>query len=102
MIEHGVDMEKFFTEMERIVRPGGSVIVSTDYWKDKIVNPDGRQAYGVPVHIYSGDEIRGLIEIAKKHSFELVGGDLDLECEDRTVQWMGFNYTFIVLGFQKK
>jgi len=77
------------------------VIVSTDYWKDKVVNPDGRQAYGVPVHIYSGDEILAVVEIAKKHSFKLVGGDLDLECQDRTIQWMGFNYTFIVLGFQK-
>ena len=98
VIEHGVDLEKFFSEMARIMKRGGSLVVSTDYWDEKVVNIDGRRAYGVPVHIFSRQEIEQAIEVAKKHGFR-IEQDLDFDCRDRTISWMGFDYTFIILCF---
>lgn len=101
VIEHGVDLELFFAEMARVIKPNGSLIVSTDYWADKIENPDGRAAYGVPVFLFSAKEIAQLVTIAEKHGFVLTS-PVDYECKERTVEWMGFSYTFIVLGFRRK
>lgn len=101
VIEHGVPLEEFFAEMARIMKPGGSLLVSTDYWDEKVDNPDGRQAYGVPVHIFSRQEMEQAVAIAAKHGFE-VSGPVDYECQERTVSWMGFDYTFILVCFVLK
>lgn len=100
VIEHGVPLEAFFREMSRIVRSGGSLLVSTDYWDEKVVNTDGRQAYGVPVHIFSKQEILECIALGATHGFTLED-EPDLECEERTISWMGFQYTFVLLCFTK-
>lgn len=102
VIEHGVDPKLFFTEMKRIIKPGGSLIVSTDYWADKVHNVDGRQAYGVPVHIFSRQEMEEVIRIAAEHGFELTSDMVDFDCEEKTVTWCGFQYTFIIVCFRKK
>lgn len=101
VIEHGVNLELFFAEMCRILKPGGSLIVSTDYWADKIPNHDGRKAYGVPVFIFSRDEIVQAIQCAARAGFDITS-EPDLECQDKTIDWMGFQYTFIVLCFVKR
>jgi SAM-dependent methyltransferase len=98
VIEHGVPLDKFFAEMARVMKPGGSLVVSTDYWDEKVVNPDERQAYGVPVHIFSQQEMEQAVQIAAKYGFRL-SGPVDYSCRERTVSWMGFDYTFIVLAF---
>jgi SAM-dependent methyltransferase len=101
VVEHGVPLEEFFAEMARVMKPGGSLIVSTDYWDEKIINQDGRQAYGVPVHIFSRQEMQEAIEIGAKHGFQ-ISSPVDFDCQERTISWMGFDYTFIVVCFQKK
>ena len=100
VIEHGVDVELFFKEMARITKPGASVIVSTDYWQHKINNHDGRQAYGVPVYIFDQKAVEDAILIANKYGFEITS-KVDYDCEEKTIFWMGFSYTFIVLCFRK-
>ena len=97
VIEHGVGLDEFFGEMARVMKPGGSLVVSTDYWDEKVVNVDGRQAYGVPVHIFSREEMEQCVAVAAKYGFTT--GPVDYDCEERTVSWMGFDYTFIVVCF---
>lgn len=102
VIEHGVELTSFFREMSRILKPGGSLIVSADYWDTKIDNTEGRMAYGVPVLIFSEQEIRKAIDIAASFGLDLTEEPkIDFKCEEKTVSWMGFNYTFIVLAFVK-
>ena len=36
VIEHGVNIEKYFREMSRIIKSNGYLLTSTDYWPDKI------------------------------------------------------------------
>jgi 2-polyprenyl-3-methyl-5-hydroxy-6-metoxy-1,4-benzoquinol methylase len=38
VIEHGVDIQNYFKEMNRIMKKDGILLTSTDYWPDKIPN----------------------------------------------------------------
>lgn len=100
VIEHGVPLEPFAAEMARLLRPGGLLVVSTDYDQDP---PDttGKQAYGAPVKIFGPAEIRQLVKIAEAHGLALMG-DLALEHDTRPVHWRrtGLDYTFIRMTFR--
>lgn len=94
VIEHGVPQESFFREMARVVRPGGLLVISTDYWEPKLVTT-GMEAYGSPVHIFSGAEILAMLKLAQKHGWELECMPA-LDCEEAVVEWrrFGIRYTF--------
>ncbi len=38
VVEHGINIENYFKEMNRILKKGGMLLTSTDYWHDKIDN----------------------------------------------------------------
>lgn len=101
VIEHGVSIEAFFKEMHRIIKPKGTLVISTDYWIDKIENPKNYQAYGVPIRIFSKNEVLHLMHVADRFGFRLTTPELDLSVDERTISWMGFNYTFLILGFER-
>ncbi len=102
VIEHGVPLVAFAAESARILRPGGLLVVSTDYDEDP---PDtaGKLAYGVPVHIFGPDEIRKFVDIADQHGLTLLG-ELALSHDERPVDWKrsGLDDTFIRLSFERR
>ncbi len=103
VIEHGVPLEGFLAESARILRPGGVLVVSTDYDQDP---PDtsGITMYGQPVHIFSPAEVRDVVTAAAAHGLELLG-DLDgaLSHAERPVHWArtGLDYTFLRVTFRR-
>jgi glycosyltransferase involved in cell wall biosynthesis len=101
VIEHGVPLAAFLAETARILRPGGLLIVSTDYDQDPPTTT-GLHAYGVPVHIFGPDEIRAFVDDADRHGLRLLG-ELALEHAERPVYWkrVGLDYTFIRLSFER-
>jgi len=102
VIEHGVPVEKFLIESARILRPGGVLVVSTDYDQQP---PDttGKVGYGVPVHVLSPGEIRDLVNTADANGLDLLG-ELQLEHPERPIHWKRFelDYTYIRLSFRKR
>jgi SAM-dependent methyltransferase len=102
VIEHGVNIERYFCEMSRILQNGGLLFTSTDYWQDPL-EVQGKMAYGVPIKIFSRDDIVRFIDIARSFGLRLVG-TLDLECEELAVNWKEFdlNYTFIYFLLRKQ
>ena len=106
VIEHGVPLEAFLHESARVLRPGGILVVSTDYDE---VPPDttGRTAYGAEVRIFGPDDIADLVLLADAAGLELVG-DLSspdsLTHPERPVHWtrVGLDYTFILLTFRRR
>ena len=56
VVEHGVDLDGYFREAARILKPGGALVTSTDYYPDPI-DTAGKHAYGVPVKIFNRAEI---------------------------------------------
>lgn len=101
VIEHGVPLKPFLMETERILKPNGMLVVSTDYDQEP---PDttGMTAYGVPVRIFGPDGIRELVQTAEECGLAL-RGELRLEHAERPVHWprTGLDYTFIRLTFHK-
>ncbi|GAB7192218.1 hypothetical protein NUM3379_29270 [Kineococcus sp. NUM-3379] len=105
VIEHGVPVEAFLAETARVLRPGGVLVLSTDYDSDP---PDttGVTAYGAPVRIFSPADVRELVAQAAAAGLELVG-ELDEEVLShpaRPVHWKrtGLDYTFVLLTFRRR
>ncbi len=102
VIEHGVDFEAYLGEMARLLRPGGVLITSTDYWCEP-VDTGSQEAYGVPISIFSRQDIERGLELAREHDLYLASPP-DLACYERAVQWerYGLAYTFLVFTIEKR
>lgn len=102
VIEHGVDLLSYFREMSRILKPGGILVTSTDYFETP-VDTGGQVAYGVPIHIFDKNEIVEALEIARTFGLVLLS-PLDLHAKEKVITWGGRHhlcYTFVVISLQK-
>jgi SAM-dependent methyltransferase len=102
VIEHGVPIPEFLAEAARLLRPGGVLVVSTDYDADP---PDttGHTAYGAPVHVFSPAEIVSVIKHADEAGFDL-DGTFAAQHRDRPVYWkrLGLRFTFVRITFTRR
>ena len=102
VIEHGVPVPAFLAEAARLLRPGGLLVVSTDYDQQP---PDtrGLTAYGVPVHVFSPAEIRDLVGVAAGCGLRL-RGELRLDHPERPLHWArtGLDFTYVRLTFERE
>lgn len=99
-IEHGVDWRKYYAEMVRILRPGGYLFTSFDYWHVP-VDTKGQMAFGVPIKIFTANEVMQMAIYAKGCGLNLVKRP-NLDCKERPVEWMGMSYTFMNLLMRKE
>lgn len=99
VLEHGVDDEKFLKEMSRIIKLNGHLAVSVDYWETPI-DTQNKTAFDVPVQIYSAADVNHFVLLAQKYGFEPIS-PVSTQCEDRVVDWIGLQYTFMNLCFKK-
>ena len=97
VIEHGVDLRQYFAEMSRILRPGGVLITSADYW-DQGVDTRGQTAYGVPIKVFTKEDVQGMLAIAHRNGLTL-DGPLDVKCGERVVHWKKYNLQFTFCCF---
>ncbi|MBW4420907.1 MAG: methyltransferase domain-containing protein [Myxacorys californica WJT36-NPBG1] len=101
VIEHGVDLNTFFREASRLLKPGGLLFVTTDYWQTKIAVESSIQPFGLPWIVFSQPEIEHAIACASSYGLVL---DRQVEipaCAESTVSWYEKHYTFIALVFRK-
>jgi SAM-dependent methyltransferase len=100
VIEHGVDTGQFFAEAARLLRPGGVLFLSTDYWPEKIDLRPSKLFRGAPGfdRIFSAREIEALRAMAAANRFRPLEA-LDLEAGERLVHDGRASYTFIALAF---
>jgi len=103
VVEHGINIENYFKEMNRILKGDGMLLTSTDYWHDKIDNSTKVFSFStVPDIIFSRNEIENIIRIAKKNGFELIE-PIDFTYEDKVVRWhsVGIDLTFLFFALRK-
>jgi len=95
VIEHGVPFDAYLDEARRLLRPGGLLVTSTDYWCEP-VDTGGQVAYGVPIRIFGPQDIERFVDTARVRGFRLVT-PLALACGQPVVTWQkfGLHYTFI-------
>lgn len=101
VLEHGVPLEPYFKEMYRLLRPGGTLITSVDYYPTS-VDTRGLEAYGSPIKVFSKPEIKDALSLAQLAGLQLTG-DVDLECNEKPICWepYGLEYTFLIFTLQK-
>ncbi len=102
VIEHGINIQEYFKEMSRILKEGGMLLTSTDYWDDKVINTVNIFSTNSPDTIFSRDELEDMIRIAEQNGFMLTD-PIDFTCEDKIVYWhaIRLNYTFIFFALKK-
>jgi SAM-dependent methyltransferase len=99
VLEHGFSAAKVFRELSRILKPGGYLIASTDYWPEKI-DTSGITIYGVDWTIFSKRELLTLIGEAANHGLKPVG-QLNFEASAKLVNYSRRQYTFAWFALQK-
>ena len=101
VIEHGVDVELYLREMSRVLKPGGTLVTSTDYYETPI-DTRGHTAYGVPVRVFSRPEILKMLDQGEKVGFTPLG-PLDPTSGEKVIHWRRFDlrYTFVVFSLRK-
>ena len=100
MIEHGVDPHGFFREAARLLKPGGVLVTSTDYYSEPI-ETHGLKAFGVPIHVFTKDEIISVLNIAHGYGLEPTG-EIDLNCQEKPVSWQfDLDFTFVTFTLRK-
>jgi SAM-dependent methyltransferase len=102
VIEHGVDLDAYFREMARIVRPGGVLVTSTDYFEQP-TDTGGRSAYGGPIRIFDADDMRAAFATAAAYGLEPTG-PVDLRSQDRCVHWAehDLDYSFLIFSMIRR
>ena len=92
VVEHGVDMDKFFQEMSRIMKSMGILIITTDYWSEP-VECQGIYPYGEQMgemKIFQPDDIKRMIALAEQYHLHPVG-PVDLYTEEKCINWERVN-----------
>jgi SAM-dependent methyltransferase len=101
-IEHGVDLPRFFSEVGRILRFGGLLFMTTDYWEERIQVEPSFRAYGRSWMIFDRRDIEAMLSLARMNGLvPLDPTHSDLSCGERCVAWSGHEYTFISMVFRK-
>ena len=67
---------------------------------EEIQNKEKIEAYGQPVFIFSQLEIEQAVSKAAQHGLHPTGG-IDFKAQNKTIGWLGFEYTFIIFTLQK-
>jgi hypothetical protein len=103
VIEHGVDLEAFFSEAGRLLKVGGYLLVSTDFWCEPVLtSPRYDRVYRCPVRIFTASDVPTLVGTAARHGLEAIT-PIDTRCDDAVVYWprMRLRFTFLFLAFRR-
>lgn len=105
VIEHGIPLDAFVAEMARILRPGGLLLLSTDYWSEPVdctgIFPYGEEAGEMKV--FHPQEIEALIALAKAAGLDPCA-PFDSATTERAVRWerVDRDYTFAFLALRRR
>ncbi len=100
-IEHGVDLSAFLAESSRVLKPGGRLFVTTDYWETKLSTNPATRVYGLPWQVFDREQVSELVRTAERHALRLRIATPLPACSERPVTWQGVSYTFVALEFRK-
>ena len=102
VIEHGININQYFKEMTRLLKNGGYLLTSTDYWPEKITSTKKVISKNLPDRVFSNDEIEGIIKVGESYGLKLIE-PMDYSYGQKVVSWKktGLEYTFIFFAMRK-
>ena len=100
VIEHGFNETLFFSQFSRVLKKGGFLILSFDYWEKKI-NTDNIKMFNMDWNIFSKEEVLEILKNAEqKYKLKLVGNP-KFDCSNKVINCANKDYTFAWLVFKK-
>ena len=105
VVEHGIELDRYLAEMSRLLKPGGYLLTSTDYWPTSIdtrnIFPYGKK-FG-EMKIFNRTGIEEIIRKAEKYQFKLIK-PIDWTHKEKVVSWkrLSKKFTFILFVMQKE
>lgn len=107
VIEHEVDFDKLAKECSRLLRKGGSLYISFDYWNPKVNTDDvGTKLYGLKWTILDSSDLSRLEVALGKNKLHMSGNMNwtinETVINDRFCAPYGKAYTFGLLKFIKQ
>jgi len=99
VIEHGFDKNRFLESMSRIMQNDGYLLISFDYWPDKI-DTSKTKLFNMEWNIFSKSEVQDLITTAKKYNL-LPINELNYSASKKAITHVGYDYTFGLIIFKK-
>jgi len=104
VIEHQVDYAKFAAETRRLLKNNGLLIVSFDYWKEKVDTTDIK-LYGLNWNILDVSDVLNLVNLMKEEDMHLTSKiDWAIGSPVITPQYCSpakVSYTFGILEFER-
>ena len=100
VIEHGVYVPAFLVEMARILKPGGHLFVSFDFWSDHL-DTTGLRTHDAPIHIFSTKNVMDILDDAADCGLLVDSESVNTKCDEKIIAWAGLEYTFMNLLFRK-
>ncbi len=100
VIEHGLNAPALLGEMSRLLKPGGILISSFDYWPEK-TDTGETTFFDMSWLIFSREEIEAFIEQAADYNLQ-PAGEMFGDASERAISCEGFDYTFGWLVLEKK
>ncbi len=102
VLEHGVNRQAFIKEAARILKPGGMLMVTADYWQDRVDMGGIGQEFNLPWTILSREDIESLIRLGQENGLHLKN-KMDIPaCDQRCIIWQKKRFTFIALVFVRE
>ena len=103
VLEHNVDVRAFLSEAARLLKPGGMLFATFDYWEttDEF-KAEAKEACGLPWHIFSRKAAEDLIRMASDFGLMPLETSAIPACGERVVSYGGRSYTFMAIALVKK
>lgn len=103
VLEHGINLASFFSEALRILKTGGHLIISCDYWPVRDMESgetDSFDRHSGKAKYFIKSDIEEMIAMAGEKGLFLAE-PIDFSVQDRLVNFSGNTYTFIFFILQK-
>ena len=99
MLEHGVDQPHFLAEAHRILKPGGQLILSTDFWYERLAPKSS--LFGASDAVFAPDDIERFLELARTAGFEVPEVSWPESKGPPIIEFGDLSYTFLFLSMRK-
>jgi ubiquinone/menaquinone biosynthesis C-methylase UbiE len=103
VIEHGVPLDPFISEVKRLLQDGGVFVFTTDFAADGVDDAglEDVRPFGLDWQIFNRDSLQDLVDRFLASGFSLLQPTTtSLEHSQRPITWKGREYTFALVALQ--